>query len=95
MNWVSRRVRLCVVVACLLAVRAAYAGQVGSGALVGDVRDQAGTSVPGAVVTATAVATNAVEFTIDSVQLVRSILSAGHAEHQTLASFPLRGSSRK
>src|SRR5262245_4051900 len=39
------------------AVRAS-AGQVGSGALVGDVRDQAATAVPGATVTVTSTGTN-------------------------------------
>ena len=58
MNGVSRCVRLCVVVACILAGRAAGAGQVGSGTLIGVVRDQAGASVPGATVTVTAIATN-------------------------------------
>ncbi|HEX2341820.1 MAG TPA: carboxypeptidase-like regulatory domain-containing protein [Vicinamibacterales bacterium] len=41
-----------------LAMPAAVAGQVGGGALIGQVTDQAGAAVPGATVTATAVGTN-------------------------------------
>ena len=51
---------MCVVLVCVLAGRPLEAGQVGRGALTGDVRDQAGASVPGATVTVTAVSTNAV-----------------------------------
>ena len=66
-----RRVSVCAWVLMAMAGAAPALGQVGAGALAGDVTDQAGAAVPGATVTVVAVDTN----------LSRTTVTSGHGAY--------------